>query len=129
MDPISTEYPFVLPVGYQGPDGSLYREGVMRLATAGDEIYAMRDHRVQANAAYLTAVLLARVVTLDKLEVMSTSVIEDLFLRDFSYLQKLYDEINGVDQDGAAAESPLDLRGSLPGNVEALPVQASFTKR
>ncbi|GLU34884.1 hypothetical protein WKR88_26080 [Trinickia caryophylli] len=129
MDPISTEYPFVLPIGYRGPDGYLYREGVMRLATAGDEIYAMRDHRVQANAAYLTAVLLARVVTLDKLEVMSTSVIEDLFLRDFNYLQKLYDEINGVDQDSTAAELPSDMRASLPGNVEALPVQASFTKR
>ncbi|WP_206952577.1 hypothetical protein [Trinickia acidisoli] len=132
MDPISIEYAFTLPIGYRGSDGYLYREGIMRLATAGDEIYAMRDHRVQANAAYLAVVTLARVVKLDQLEAMSTAVIEELFLRDFTYLQKLYNEINGVDDADASADSPhssLESAGAFPGNVEALPVQANFTKR
>lgn len=129
MNPISTEFPFTLPIGYRGSDGYLYREGVMRLATAGDEIYAMRDHRVQAQPAYLTVVTLARVVSLDKLDAMSTAVIEELFLRDFSYLQKLYNEINGVDDVDESGDGAPERSVGLPGNVEALPVQASFTKR
>lgn len=129
MDPISTEYAFTLQIGYRGADGYLYREGTMRLATAGDEIFAMRDHRVQANPAYLTVVTLARVVKFDKVDVMSTTIIEELFLRDFTYLQKLYDEINGVDESEPSSESGVDFGGGLPGNVEALPDQASYTKR
>ena len=33
-----TEFPFTLPKGYIDSDGNLHRTGVMRLATAKDEI-------------------------------------------------------------------------------------------
>jgi hypothetical protein len=60
---IQTEYPFTLPVGYQDSTGNLHREGVMRLATAGDEILPLKDPRVQNNEAYLIVILLSRVVS------------------------------------------------------------------
>ena len=43
--------------------GVLHRRGVMRLATAADEILPLRDPRVQQNPAYLTVIVLARVIT------------------------------------------------------------------
>lgn len=58
-----TEHEFTLPFGYVDDDGNLHRDGVMRLATAGDEILPLKDPRVQANQAYLVIILLARVVT------------------------------------------------------------------
>ena len=44
-----TEYRFTLPKGYLDKNGTLHREGVMRLANAGDEIVPLRDPRVQQN--------------------------------------------------------------------------------
>src|SRR5215207_7761967 len=74
---LQTEYEFTLPRGYVDPSGDLHRKGVMRLATAIDEIAPLRDPRVRANQAYLTVVLLARVVTqLGTLSDVSTGVIE-----------------------------------------------------
>lgn len=95
---IQTEYAFTLPVGYPDPDdGSLHREGVMRLATALDEIAPQRDPRVQANPAYLIVILLSRVVTrLGSVAHINPKVIEGLFAADLSYLQDLYNRINQV---------------------------------
>ncbi len=58
-----TEFPFVLPRGYVDAAGTVHRDGVMRLATARDELVPLRDDRVRENPAYLTVVLLGRVVT------------------------------------------------------------------
>ncbi len=60
---IQTEFPFTLPVGYHDDEGTLHRDGTMRLATAADEILPLKDPRVQANQAYLIVILLARVIT------------------------------------------------------------------
>ena len=57
-----TEFPFELPRGYVSADGTVHRQGVMRLATARDELLPLYDARVQENAAYTTVVLLARVI-------------------------------------------------------------------
>ena len=57
-----TEAPFELPLGYVDESGVRHRRGVMRLATAADEILPMRDPRVQANPAYLSIIILSRVV-------------------------------------------------------------------
>ena len=57
-----TEFSFLLPRGYVDGAGTVHREGVMRLATARDELVPLRDDRVRENPAYLTVVLLARVV-------------------------------------------------------------------
>jgi len=99
---IQTEYPFKLPVGYMDQEeGSLHREGVMRLATAADEILPLKDPRVQANEAYLVVILLSRVVTrLGSVPQVNPKVIESLYAADLAYLQDLYNEINH------AAESP-----------------------
>ena len=43
--------------------GKLHRNGVMRLASAMDEIAPMRDARVRDNQAYLTIVILSRVIS------------------------------------------------------------------
>src|SRR5215475_2448520 len=59
---IRTEFPFRLPRGYVDASGTVHRDGVMRLATARDELVPLRDDRVRENGAYLTVVLLARVV-------------------------------------------------------------------
>ena len=58
-----TEYEFTLPLGYLDAEGNLHRDGVMRLATAADEILPLKDPRVQSNQAYLIVILLSRVVT------------------------------------------------------------------
>ena len=61
--PLRTEFTFTLPRGYVDASGTVHRDGVMRLATARDELIPLRDDRVRENAAFLTVVLLARVVT------------------------------------------------------------------
>jgi phage FluMu protein gp41 len=90
-----TEFEFTMPRGYVDENGSLHKKGTMRLATAADEILPMKDPKVQANPAYLSIILLSRVITkLGTLESINTKVIENLFASDLSYLQELYRRIN-----------------------------------
>jgi hypothetical protein len=92
---LQTEYEFTLPRGYVDSGGDLHRTGVMRLATAIDEIAPLRDPRVRANQAYLTIVLLARVISkLGTLPDVNTGVIEGLFSADVAFLQDFYQRIN-----------------------------------
>lgn len=93
--PLQTEFEFTLPQGYADDEGGLHKEGVMRLATAADEITPLRDPRVKSNPSYVTIILLARVVTkLGSLPDVNPSVIENLFVSDLAYLQDLYERIN-----------------------------------
>jgi hypothetical protein len=93
-----TEHEFKLPMGYVDEDGSLHQEGVMRLATAADEILPLKDPRVQKNQAYLVVILLSRVVTrLGTAAPITPKTIEGLFAADLAYLQKLYNEVNQVE--------------------------------
>ena len=91
-----TEFPFKLPRGYVDPQtGKLHRDGVMRLATAKDEIVPLQDYRVQGNRAYLVIVLLSRVITrLGELKYIDTEMVENLFSADLAYLQEFYRKIN-----------------------------------
>lgn len=92
-----TEVEFELPKGYVDSAGNLHRDGVMRLATAADEIYPLKDPRVQNWPAYLIVILLARVVTkLGRLSEVTPGVIEGLFSEDLAHLQDLYNRINGL---------------------------------
>ncbi|HSI12969.1 MAG TPA: hypothetical protein VK961_13050 [Chthoniobacter sp.] len=96
--PLQTEYEFILPNGFV-EDGTVHRQGNMRLATAADEILPQRDPRVQNNPAYLTVILLSRVVTsLGSLPEVNPRVIEGLFIQDLTYLQELYRRINGGEE-------------------------------
>ena len=98
---LQTEHEFTLPMGFIDKDGSLHTTGVMRLATAADEILPQRDERVRANPAYLTVIVLSRVVTrLGDLQHVSTGTIERLFAADLEYLQDLYNTVNQLSVDG-----------------------------
>jgi hypothetical protein len=92
---LSTEYPFTLPKGYVDADGQMHRSGVMRLACARDEIEPLRDPRVKENDAYVTVIVLARVITeLGTISQLTPKVVEGLFASDYRYLQDFYRIIN-----------------------------------
>lgn len=112
---LQTEFSFRLPRGYVDEQGRLHREGTMRLATARDEIEPLRDPRVRENEAYLTVIVLSRVITrLGTLTTITPNVIEKLFAYDLAYLQDVYGIINFGDpaeletlgQDDPLQESP-----------------------
>ena len=94
---LQTEFAVTLPQGFVDDDGTLHRDGVMRLSTALDEVDAAQDARGHANDAYLSILLLSRVVTrLGTIEPVETAVIERLFSADFMYLQELFVRVNGA---------------------------------
>ena len=93
----TTEVEFELPKGYVDATGTLHRGGIMRLATAADEIYPLKDPRVRSWPAYLIVLLLSRVVTrLGEVTEVTPAVIEGLFAEDLAHLQELYNRINGL---------------------------------
>ena len=95
-----TEYEFTLPCGLLDEDGTLHREGVMRRATAADEILPLKDPRVVKNPAYLVVILLSRVISrLGGVQDINPRVVEGLYATDLAYLQDLYNEINRLDDD------------------------------
>jgi len=96
---LQTEFEFTLPEGYDD-DGTVHREGTMRLATAADEIKSLNDPRVQSNPAYQTVIILSRVVTgLGSLDDVTPHEIENLYVSDLAHLQDLYERINGRGAD------------------------------
>jgi hypothetical protein len=100
---MKTEFEFALPRGYVDSEGTVHRDGVMRLATARDEIEPLRDASVRQNEAYLAVLLLARVVTrLGTITTLTPDLIEGLYAADFDHLQRLYERINA---DGEAVGS------------------------
>ncbi|WP_435884003.1 hypothetical protein [Streptomyces cyaneofuscatus] len=102
-----TEYPFVLPRGYVDAQGRVHRDGLMRLATARDEITPQADPKVQQNPAYLTVLLLSRTVTrLGGVTDVGTDSIENLFASDLAFLQDLYRRINQEGRTEAAVSCP-----------------------
>jgi hypothetical protein len=92
---MQTEIAFTLPVGYVDENGARHRQGVMRLATARDEIEPLRDASVRANGAYLSVLLLARTVTrIGSVTDVTAALVEGLFAADFDHLQRLYERVN-----------------------------------
>src|SRR5919108_4799322 len=104
---LHTEIEFLLPRGYVDEEGTLHRRGTMRLATAADEILPMKDPRVQANPAYLTVILLSRVITrLGDLRTITPKVVEGIFSGDLAYLQDFYRRINDNGNASVRATCP-----------------------
>ena len=90
-----SEVPFTLPRGVLDHKGRVHREGVMRLATARDEIEPLRDPDVRRNPAYFTVLLLSRVVLkIGKIDDITPEVIEGMYAIDFDHLQRLYERLN-----------------------------------
>ncbi|AQH02655.1 hypothetical protein [Caballeronia cordobensis] len=117
-----TEFEFTLPCGYLDEDGTLHRDGVMRRATAADEILPLKDPRVQRNEAYLIVILLSRVVTrLGGVAAINPKVIEGLFATDLAYLQNLYNRINRLDEPADADELAPGAGAARPGEFSATP--------
>ncbi|MFJ6700290.1 hypothetical protein ACIQM4_30170 [Streptomyces sp. NPDC091272] len=120
---LQTEFPFELPRGYVDDAGTLHRDGVMRLATARDELVPLRDVRVQENPAYLSVVLLGRVITrLGTLAMVHDGIVENMFASDLAFLQDFYRQVNAEGHTRAAVECPhcaepfeIDLGGSRLG--------------
>jgi hypothetical protein len=94
---LQTEFDFTLPHGYVDPEGNVHKKGVMRLATANDEIAPMKDPRVQSNPGYLAIILLSRVIRrLGDLPQVNPRVIEEMFAADFAFLEEMYRRINAT---------------------------------
>lgn len=97
---MNTEFTFTLPRGLIDAQGNLHRQGIMRLATARDEIQVQGDRRVQENPAYAMLVMLSRVITrLGSLSTVTPDHLEELFTLDIAYLREFYSRIN---QQGTA---------------------------
>lgn len=123
---LATKYPFTLPRGYVDSAGRVHRDGVMRLATARDELEPLRDPRVTGpDDAQLTVLILARVVEkLGDLDMVTAHEIEGLFAADLAFLQDFYGVINFGNQQEyeellaaqAAAPAPI-----VPGSARPAP--------
>lgn len=95
-----TQLSFTLPRGLVDSNGVVHRQGIMRLATARDELVAHKHRHVQAYPEYLMLVLLSQVVIqLGTLESVSPDDLENLLTQDLAYLRELYNRIN---QTGSA---------------------------
>ena len=124
---LQTEFDFELPRGLVDKRGNVHRNGRMRLATARDELLPLNDERVRHNPAYLTVILLSRVLTkLGTLEEedITVSTIENLFATDLAFLQDLYRRVNTEGTTKAKVTCPacdthftVDLAGGVLGGA------------
>jgi len=122
---LRTEFAFVLPRGYVDGAGRVHRDGVMRLATARDELVPLHDDRVRENQAYLTVVLLARVITrLGTITDVHPGLVENIFATDLAFLQDLYRRVNQEGHTRASVTCPacqhgftVDVAGGRPGEL------------
>jgi hypothetical protein len=99
---VKTQYEFLLPRGYIDDSGTVHRRGVMRLATARDELEPLRDPTIAGpDDPRLTILVLARVIErLGDMELVTAHEIQDLFAVDLAYLQDFYGVINfGSEED------------------------------
>ncbi|WP_372371230.1 phage tail assembly protein [Candidatus Uabimicrobium sp. HlEnr_7] len=104
---IATQFEFSLPMGYVDNEGVVHKNGVIRLATAADEIFPNKNAKVKTNPSYLPIVLLSRVIVeLGTVDVINTNVIENLFTKDFTYLQDLYNRLNEHGEDTFRTKCP-----------------------
>jgi hypothetical protein len=124
---LQTEFDFELPRGLVDKRGNVHRNGRMRLATARDELLPLNDERVRHNPAYLTVILLSRVITkLGTLEEedITVTTIENLFATDLAFLQDLYRRVNTEGTTKAEVTCPacdthftVDLAGGVLGGA------------
>ena len=123
QDVFQTTFDFVLPRGYVDADGRVHREGTMRLATARDELIPLLDPKVRENDAFLSLVLLARVVTqLGDVPTIDDQVMGGLWATDLAFLQDLYRQINSeghtlieVTCPSCSFDFAVDMAGDGPG--------------
>ncbi|WP_405583418.1 hypothetical protein [Streptomyces sp. NBC_01190] len=104
---LQTEFAFELPRGYVDDAGVVHRDGIMRLATARDELIPLQDRRVRDNPAFLSVVLLGLVITrLGTVEHVHDGVVEKMFASDLAFLQDFYRQINAEGHTRAGVTCP-----------------------
>jgi hypothetical protein len=120
---VRTSYEFTLPRGYVDHRGRLQRTGVMRLATARDELEPLRHPTVTGpDDPRLTILVLARVVErLGDLDMVSEHEIEGLFAVDLAFLQDFYGVINFGSQEEYEALLQAQQQSSLVGEPTPTP--------
>jgi hypothetical protein len=92
---LSTEFSFTLPRGLMDEQQRVHRQGVMRFATARDELFVQQHPGSQANSAYGFLVMLSEVIVrLGNLTNLKASQIETLTIRDIAYLREFYNRLN-----------------------------------
>jgi hypothetical protein len=92
---MTTEFNFTLPKGLIDADGGVHRQGVMRLATAKDEIAVQKDRRAQESEGYGSLIMFSRVIVqLGHLSTVTPELLENLFTNDLGYLREFYNRIN-----------------------------------
>jgi hypothetical protein len=95
---METQFTFTHPPGNVDSEGTRHRTGVMRLATARDEIETMQDPRASGNEPYLPVLLLSRVITsLGEIDHLTPEIVEGLFASDFAFLEDLYERLNAAE--------------------------------
>ena len=106
-DHLYTEFAFTLPRGLIDAQNRVHRHGVMRLATAKDEIWIQKERIVQENPAYGVLVMLSQVVTrLGSLTSVTPKLLEGLVIRDIAYLREFYNRINQQGNAHIPAQCP-----------------------
>ncbi|MBN2546945.1 MAG: hypothetical protein JXB50_14180 [Spirochaetes bacterium] len=90
------EVNFTLPVGFIDHNGIIHRKGIMRQATALDEIEIHNHEKMYSCDRYHDILLLSRVIkSLGEIKNIDDDVILNLFEADFRYLQTIYQQLNG----------------------------------
>jgi hypothetical protein len=104
---LSTEFSFTLPRGLIDDQKRVHRKGIMRLATAKDELYAQSAPSVERNPAYEFLVMLSQVISrLGNLSSVSPVLLERLTLRDIAYLREFYNRVNQQGDAHIATKCP-----------------------
>ena len=94
---MNEKFEFTLPVGYLDKDGTLYKKGAMRLATASDEIIPLKSPQAQKDPEHLRRLILARVIlNFDPYLTSDIGIIEKLPQEDIDFLEELYTKINSI---------------------------------
>ncbi|MFB2835624.1 phage tail assembly protein [Floridanema evergladense] len=122
-----TKFKFVLPKGLVDNQGKIHRQGVMRLATAKDEISVQKDPLVRENPAYGFLVMLSRTITnLGELSKITPELLEELFTLDLAYLREFYNRINQQESASILVQCPqcnsqFNMELTLSGESKATP--------
>ncbi len=92
---LTTTFKFTLPRGLVDLVGVVHSQGVMRLATAKDEMIVQKNPASQENEVSAAIVMLSQVITeLGTLTTISSQDLENLFSLDLAYLREFYNHIN-----------------------------------
>lgn len=107
LNQLTSEFPFTLPRGLLDRQERLHRKGTMRLATAKDELYVQSVLEVGHNPAYGFLVMLSQVISrLGMLNSVSPILLEQLTLRDITYLREFYNRVNQQGNACVSTECP-----------------------